>query len=123
MPTILIVDDEAAIRTLVRRMLARLPCTIAEASDGVEALTQVRREPPQLVLLDIVMPRLDGWAVLRTLQAEGFTPDIPVVLISGNIVLDDEAARELGAAAVLPKPFQLTAVRAQVQELLALPAV
>ena len=121
-PTVLVVDDDPAIRTMVRRMLARVPCTVAEACDGDEALAHIRQEPPQLILLDIVMPRLDGWAVLRTLQAEGFTPDLPVVLISGNVVLDDAAARELGAAAVLPKPFQLTAVRALVQELLALPA-
>src|SRR4051794_1321613 len=121
MPTILIADDEPAIRTMVRRMLARLPCVVVEASDGVEALAHVRREPPDLILLDIVMPRLDGWAVLRTLQAEGFTPDIPVVLISGNVVLDAEAARDLGAAAVLPKPFQMTALRALVQALLKVP--
>lgn len=121
-PTVLVVDDEPAIRMMVRRMLARVPCTVAEAGDGVEALAYVRREPPQLILLDIVMPRLDGWAVLRTLREEGLTPDIPVVLISGNVVLDEAAARELGAAAVLPKPFQLRAVRALVQELLAVRA-
>src|SRR6266478_812841 len=96
MPTILIVDDEPAVRTMDVHMLARLPCVVVEASDGVEALAVVRRERPQLILLDIVMPRMDGWAVLRTLQAEGFTPDIPVVLISGNAVLDEAAARELG---------------------------
>src|SRR5690242_96760 len=122
-PTILIVDDEPAIRTMLRRMLAKLPCTIVEAGDGVEALSHVRRERPGLILLDIVRPRLDGWAVLRTLQAEGLTPDIPVVLISGNVVLDGESARGLGAAAVLPKPFQITAVRALVRDLLDLPAL
>src|SRR5438874_1046629 len=92
-PTILVVDDEPAIRTMVRRMLARLPCVVVEAGDGDEALAYVRREPPDLILLDIVMPRLDGWSVLRTLREDGFTPHIPVVLISGNVVLDDAAAR------------------------------
>jgi CheY-like chemotaxis protein len=121
MPTVLVVDDDPTIRTMVRLMLARLPCRLAEACDGIEALAHIRREPPQLILLDIVMPRLDGWAVLRTLQAEGLTSDMPVVLISGNVVLDDATARGLGAAAVLPKPFQLTAVRALVQDLLQLP--
>jgi CheY-like chemotaxis protein len=121
-PTILVVDDEPAIRTMVRHMLARLPCIVVEAGDGDDALAYIRREPPDLILLDIVMPRLDGWAVLRTLQEEGITPDLAVVLISGNVVLDEETARELGAAAVLPKPFQLAAVRALVQELLAVPA-
>jgi CheY-like chemotaxis protein len=121
MPTILIADDEPAIRTMVRRMLARLPCVVVEARDGVEAVAHVRRQAPDLILLDIVMPRLVGWAVLRTLQEEGFTPDIPVVLISGNVALDDETARGLGAAAVLPKPFQMAAVRALVKELLKLP--
>ena len=121
MPTVLVVDDDPAIRTMVRRMLAPVPCTVAEASDGVEALAHVQRESPDLIPLDIVMPRLDGWAVLRALQEEGLTRHIPVVLISGNVVLDEAAARELGAAAVLPKPFQLTAVRVLVRDLLKLP--
>ena len=121
MPTVLVVDDDPAIRTMVRHMLGRLPCVVVEACDGEEALALVWCEPPQLILLDIVMPRLDGWAVLRTLQEEGSTRHIPVVLISGNVVLDEEAARELGAAAVLPKPFQLTAVRVLVRDLLKLP--
>jgi CheY-like chemotaxis protein len=120
-PTILVVDDEPTIRTMVRRMLARLPCVVVEASDGVDALAVVQREHPQLILLDIVMPGLDGWAVLRALHEEGLTQDIAVVLISGNVALDAQTARELGAAAVLPKPFQMTAVRALVQDLLQLP--
>jgi CheY-like chemotaxis protein len=122
-PTILVVDDEPTIRTMVRRMLARLPCVVVEASDGVEALAVVQRERPQLILLDIEMPGLDGWAVLRALHEEGLTQDIAVVLISGNVVLDEETARGLGAAAVLPKPFRMTAVRALVQDLLQLPIV
>jgi CheY-like chemotaxis protein len=121
-PTILVVDDDPAIRMMIRHMLARLPCTVVEASDGDEALAAVQRERPHLILLDIVMPRLDGWAVLHALQADPLTRDIPVVLISGNAALDAETARELGAATVLPKPFQMKAVRALVQELLKLPA-
>jgi CheY-like chemotaxis protein len=123
MPTILVVDDDADIRTLVRLTLARLPCTVVEASDGDEALASVRQEPPQLILLDIEMPGIDGWAVLRALQAEGLTQDIPVVLISGTVVLDAEMARELGAAAVLSKPFPLRALRTLVQDLLHLPVL
>ena len=121
MSTVLVVDDDPAIRTMVRLMLARLSCTVVEAGDGDEALAHVRRESPNLILLDIVMPGLDGWVVLRTLQEEGLTPGIPVVLISGNAALDDETARGLGAAAVLPKPFHMRAVRALVQDLLKLP--
>jgi CheY-like chemotaxis protein len=70
-----------------------------------------------------MMPRLDGWAVLRALREEGLTPNIPVVLISGSDVLDEETARELGAAAVLPKPFQMATIGALVQELVKLPAL
>src|SRR5215218_10274119 len=88
LPTILVVDDDPAIRAMVRHMLARLPCTVVEASDGDEALAHVRREPPDLILLDIVMPRLDGRAVLHVLQADPLTRGIPVALISGNAALD-----------------------------------
>ena len=121
MPTILVVDDEPSIRTMVRLMLARLPCTVIEARDGAEALTIARQERPQLILLDVVMPHPDGWAVLETLQQEGLTQNSPVVLISGSVVLDIETAQGLGAIAILPKPFQVTALRALVQDLLMLP--
>jgi CheY-like chemotaxis protein len=60
--------------------VARLPCTFVDVSDDIEALAVVQRDRPHLILLDIVVPRLDGWAVLQTLQAEGLPPNIPVVL-------------------------------------------
>jgi CheY-like chemotaxis protein len=60
--------------------VARLPWTFVDVGHGIETLAVVQRDRPHLILLDIVVPRLDGWAVLQTLQAEGLTPDLPVLL-------------------------------------------
>jgi CheY-like chemotaxis protein len=93
MPTVLIVDDEAEIRALWRAALARLPCRILEAADGCAALAVIRATPPDLILLDIVMPQLDGWGVLRALQGDPHTRAIPVVIISGHVLGDDSQVR------------------------------
>ena len=116
-PTVLVVDDEPGVRTLVRRMLADQPRRILEAGDGVEALALARHERPSVLLLDVVMPDLDGWAVLEALQADSETRAIPVVLISGHVALDQETARGRGASAVLAKPFRLAALHALMQKL------
>ena len=86
-PTVLIVDDEPAIRMMVRRMLARLPCVVVEAGDGDEALALVRREPPQLILLDEPFEGLapvivqDLLATCRRLAEAGQT----IVVVEQNI--------------------------------------
>jgi CheY-like chemotaxis protein len=118
MPTLLVVDDEAEIRTLIRLALARLPCRILEAADGLAALALIHTTPPDLILLDVIMPELDGWGVLRALQADPHTRAIPVVLVSGHILGDEQQIREWGAVGLLSKPFSLQALQALVRELL-----
>jgi CheY-like chemotaxis protein len=122
MPTVLIVDDEAALRALWRAALARLNCTLLEAGDGLAALELIRATPPDLILLDIVMPVLDGWGVLRVLQADPALSTIPVVIVSGHVLGDESQIHAWGAVRLLPKPFPLTALPALVCELLELPS-
>src|SRR3954469_2909221 len=118
LPTVLIVDDDEALRELWGLALAALPCRLLEAADGLAALAVIRGTPLDLILLDIVMPELDGWAVLRALQAHPDTCTIPVVIISGHVLGAEEQVREWGAVRLLTKPFPLPLLQTIVSELL-----
>lgn len=105
MSNILVVDDDPDIRLLLRYELSPLGHQVAEAGDGEEALALLAAEAPELVLLDLMMPVLDGWEVLRRLDPEHAPP---VVVITA---FDSEGGRhvaellELGALDVIAKPF------------------
>ncbi len=116
-PTILVVDDDALFRSMVRRILTPT-YRVVEATDGREALAQIQAAPPDLVLLDVLLPGLHGWGVLRALRTRPALRAIPVVLVSGHVVADDHQVRAWGAVAQLPKPFQASALLALVADLL-----
>ena len=84
MKTCLVVDDSRVIRKVARRILEDIGFEIAEASDGMEALAWCRAAMPDAILLDLVMPETDGWAVVAALGARADLQDVPVVLISGR---------------------------------------
>ena len=111
---ILIVDDDAFNRDLLQQELEDLGHESVLASDGAEALAMLQAESIDVVLLDIMMPRLDGFAVLARLRQETELRDVPVIVISA---LDDlqSIARgiELGAIDYLPKPFEPLLLRAR----------
>lgn len=105
-PVVLLVDDEQAIRTICRVNLEGDGFSVLEAEEGSEALAQVRREHPSLVLLDVMMPGLDGWSVAEQLSADPETRDIPVVFLSARATSEDRLrAQELGAVGYVVKPF------------------
>jgi CheY-like chemotaxis protein len=105
-PRILIVDDESSIRTICRVNLESDGMTVAEAVDGRDALATVGRLGPELVLLDVMMPDVDGWQVAAELASDPATRDIPVVFISARASREDKArAQELGAVGYIVKPF------------------
>ncbi len=106
--TILIADDEPEVVDLVRMLLEWEGYTIIEASDGEQALTQVRATRPDLVLLDVRMPKMNGLDVLEHLHAEPALCSIPVIMLSVVPAYPQvETALEKGAVAYLPKPFEL----------------
>ncbi len=106
MPTILVVDDEASIRRTLREILEYEDFEVEEAVDGKEALTALREETYDLVLLDIKMPKIDGMEVLETIAEEG--PDVPVVMISGHGTIETAVdATKLGAFDFIEKPPDL----------------
>lgn len=113
---ILVVDDVAENRDLLKRRLSRLGFShIDEAADGNEALAAIGQTPYDLVLLDIMMPELDGFGVLDKLRADGRINDLPVIVVSAlNEIEPVVRCIELGADDFIFKPFNPTLLRARV---------
>ena len=102
-PLVLVVDDEKATRELIVRGLEKEGFRIAAAATGEEALRLARERKPDVISLDVLMPGMDGWTVLRSLKADPLTAAIPVVMVS---MLDDrDIGHALGASEYLTKPF------------------
>jgi PAS domain S-box-containing protein len=99
---VLVVDDDPATRDLVARFLERDGFRVAVASDGREGLERARALRPRVILLDVTMPQMDGWSVLRTLRGDAELGDTPVIMVT---VLDEQnLAFSLGATDYLQKP-------------------
>lgn len=112
---ILIVDDEPFNVDYLEQELEGLNCEIISANNGQDALEKVRVTAPDLVLLDIMMPVMDGYEVLSQLKAEASTRDIPVVIISASNDLKSVVRGiQMGAEDYLPKPFEPTLLLARV---------
>jgi signal transduction histidine kinase len=113
---VLVVDDSAVNRIALHRGVERLGHEVLLASDGAEALEILRRETVDMVLLDLLMPQVDGFEVLETLARDPQLRDTPVLVISATERADEVArAIELGAIDVLPKPFDPTLLRVRVR--------
>jgi excisionase family DNA binding protein len=103
-PLVLVVDDDARLREFVRVNLEMEGYTVREAASADEALAALEDQAPQLVLLDVVMPGVDGWQMLQRMQERHGS--IPVIMFSGKV--DDESAADAeqrGARAFVGKPF------------------
>jgi signal transduction histidine kinase/DNA-binding response OmpR family regulator len=106
--TVLVIDDDAAARDLLTRLLAREDLHIVAAAGGDEGLRLARALRPTLITLDVLMPGMDGWAVLSALKADPVTAAIPVVLVT--ITEDKKLGYSLGAADYLVKPVDRAAL-------------
>ena len=105
-PRILVVDDDLVIQQLLKVNLELEGYAVEVAEDGEEALAQFDAFHPNLVLLDIMMPRLDGWEVCRRLKAGVDSCDVPIVLLSARAQeADVQRGTDLGVAAYVTKPF------------------
>ncbi|ASY65310.1 hypothetical protein SJ05684_b43280 (plasmid) [Sinorhizobium sojae CCBAU 05684] len=101
--TALIIDDEPAARSLIAKALAEAGLTSIEAASGAEGIEAARKHRPAAIILDIIMPHQDGWAVLRTLKSDPELCTIPVIL--ATILADRELGLSLGAVEYLTKPI------------------
>jgi DNA-binding response OmpR family regulator len=114
--TVLLVDDEATLRDTVAYNLRREGFGVELASDGQEALDKARRHRPELIILDIMLPHLDGLQVCRTLRAES---TVPILLLSARSEeFDRVLGLELGADDYLTKPFAMRELLARVRAML-----
>ena len=117
--TVLLVEDEEPLRLVLKDLLEREGFTVVEAADGVQALDQVDRTAPDVVVLDLNLPRLDGYGVLSRLRAKGSTADIPVIVLTAKGDEDNEVrVFEQGATDFLTKPFRPRALSARLRALL-----
>ncbi|HZA66667.1 MAG TPA: response regulator [Geminicoccaceae bacterium] len=107
--TVLVVDDDETVRDLMHRFLSREGFAVVTAADGEQALELARQVRPSLITLDVLMPGLDGWGVLRALKADPALAPIPVIMLS---ILDEKnKGYSLGAAEYLTKPFSRDELR------------
>jgi CheY-like chemotaxis protein len=119
MEKVLIVDDNRASRDLVRAILKTVRCDIIEATHGQEALDLIRKQRPDLVLLDVDMPGLDGLAVVKKIREETSLADLPVLAVTAFAMEGDrEKGMAAGFTAYLTKPVRAALLRLQVQHLL-----
>jgi two-component system, cell cycle response regulator DivK len=115
---ILIVDDYADNRELLRLMLEGVGHHISEAEDGRVGLEMAQAEMPDLILIDLSMPQLDGWELLRELRTHEGTRDIPCIAVTASVDGERGRALERGFNAYLPKPFRRTELLETVERLL-----
>jgi len=101
---VLVIEDDADIRAIMADMLSSEGYSVVEAADGVEGLERAREQLPDVILLDLMMPRMDGWAFREAQQADANLADIPVVVVSAAM---SDRLHAVPAAAHLHKPFDV----------------
>ena len=106
MTSVLVIDDEAPIRLLCRVNLEAEGMTVFEAADGPTGLEQARENPPDVVLLDVMMPGLDGWRVAEQLLQDDRTSEIPIIFLTARAEFRDRArGLDIGGVDYVTKPF------------------
>lgn len=114
--TILNVEDEPTLRKLVRHLFRNSPIRIIEASNGEEAVSMAQAERPDLILMDIQLPRLSGYEATRTIKADPELAHIPIIAVTGFALQgEEEKSLSAGCDAYIPKPYQPLELKALVE--------
>ena len=123
--SILIVDDEADIRTIIKAKLESTGCVVAEATNGKEALDIIRRDRPDLVIMDVKMPVMNGVEAVSAMKGDEELKNIPVVFLTNfgeedieNAWIDEKYAKEIGALGHIRKTDDLSVIVERIQGLL-----
>ncbi len=120
---VMVIDDSKTIRRTAETLLAREGCQVATATDGFEALAKIADQKPQIVFVDIMMPRLDGYQTCALIKSNSEFRSVPVLMLSSKDGLFDKArGRIVGAQEYLTKPFTRDELLSAIRKHVALPA-
>lgn len=120
-PRILVVEDNVDNRTLISDVLEVLGCTVIEAEDGVSGVELASKEKPALILLDLSLPRKDGWQAAREIKANAETAHIPIIALTAHAMVGDrERALGAGCDDYVSKPIDLLVLTKKVKAFLGL---
>jgi CheY-like chemotaxis protein len=123
-PVVLVVEDHETSAEGYAQLLSGAGYRVARAKNGYEALAEVARAAPSIILLDLKLPKLDGWDLLQRLKADAPVSSVPIVVITGDsLPTHHEMARSRGAVAVLSKPIDPAQLLAVVRDNLSVPSV
>lgn len=117
---ILVVDDEARVLTVIQKRLESVGYEVLTAMDGNEALNKARSETPDLIILDLILPKLNGYQVCSILKRDSYYKKIPIIMLTARTQERDiEEGMRVGADAYMTKPFKNEVLLEQIQQLLA----
>ena len=114
---ILVVDDEKDVREMTQRKLERVGFTVFQAANGKEALALTQKEMPDLIVLDVVMPEMDGFAFFKEIRKHPDTSGIPVIVLTARSQMEDTFLA-MGSQDFLPKPFESDALLLKIEQVL-----
>jgi twitching motility two-component system response regulator PilG len=120
---VMVIDDSKTIRRTAETLLAREGCQVVTATDGFEALAKIADQRPQIVFVDIMMPRLDGYQTCALIKSNSEFRSVPVLMLSSKDGLFDKArGRIVGAQEYLTKPFTRDELLSAIRKYVAAPA-
>ena len=116
---ILLVDDEPDLVSLLKKRLEINNYEVISASDGMEALRKAKKEKPDLIILDLMLPKMDGYKLCRMLKFDEKYKRIPIIMLTARVQEEDKKlGKETGANAYITKPFKPDVLLAKIEELL-----
>ena len=104
---ILVIDDDLPLRGMLAAALRKHGFQVLLAGDGEEGQRAVNLHNPHIILLDLAMPRVNGWDFLQRLQETGKIKAVPIIVLSAHLHVEPQAVLQMGVSAILPKPFNL----------------
>lgn len=104
---VLVIDDDMPLRGMLAAALRQHGFQVLLAGDGEEGQRALKIHHPNVILLDLAMPKVNGWDFLQRLQETGHLGRVPIIVLSAHLHVDPQAVLQMGVAAILPKPFNL----------------
>jgi DNA-binding response OmpR family regulator len=115
---VLVIDDDLPLRGMLAAALRQHGFQVLLAGDGAEGQRALTIHHPDVILLDLAMPDVNGWDFLQRLQETGHLGKVPIVVVSAHVRVEPQALLKMGVAAILPKPFNLPDLIAVIEHLI-----